>query len=81
MKTEIKERRKAILSKAFLRKMDENRPFHKLAWASGLSPNQLYRITAGIDRPDRDDPRIAKLATYLGMTIDDCFEVQEIRGE
>jgi len=66
-----------MLSKALLKKIDAHRPFHKLAWASGLSPSQLYRITAGIDRPDRDDPRIAKLATYLGMPIDECFEEQE----
>ncbi len=69
-----------MLSKALLKKIDAHRPFHKLAWASGLSPNQLYRITAGIDRPDRDDLRVKKLADYLGMTIEECFDDESTKG-
>ena len=52
----------------------QNKALHKVAWDAGLTPNQLYKITSGIDRPSPDDPRILKLAIYLGLTIEECFE-------
>lgn len=69
-----------MLSKTFLERIERHRPFHKLAWASGLSPNQLYKITAGIDRPGPDDPRIKRLAEHFGMNLADCFEDDGGRG-
>jgi len=69
-----------MLSKALLTRLEAHRPWHQLAWAAGLSPAQLYRITAGVDRPGKEDRRIKKLATYLGMTIEECFEEESKTG-
>ncbi len=64
---------KKTLSKEFFDQLADNRPYHQLAWRAGLTPNQLYKITSGVDRPDRFDPRIPKLAHVLGMRPEDCF--------
>ena len=70
-----------MLSEKFFNHLAAHRPYYKLAWRAGLSPNQLYKITSGVDRPDRFDPRIPKLACALGMRLDECFiKVPEEKG-
>jgi len=66
-----------MLSKALLTRLEAHRPWHRLAWAAGITPAQLYRITSGVDRPDRDDPRIAKLAAHFGLAVEECFSDSE----
>jgi len=64
-----------MLTQAFLAKIrNSGLPMHKLAWEAGITPNQLYKITSGVDRPGAEDPRIVKLCTYLQMPIQDAFE-------
>jgi transcriptional regulator with XRE-family HTH domain len=63
-----------MLSKRFFQKLkDSGKPLHELAWACGLSPNRLYKITSGIDRPGPNDPRVKALCDYIGMTIEEAF--------
>jgi hypothetical protein len=50
------------------------KPYHRIAWEAGLRPSQLYKITAGIDRPGRTDPRVVALCKYLGLPIDEAFK-------
>ncbi len=59
-----------MLSKAFLEALrNTGKPIHKIAWEAGLTPNQVYKITAGIDRPSRDDPRVEALCAFLNLDI------------
>jgi len=68
-----------MLSKKFFDALkSQNLPYHKIAWQSGLSPNQLYKITAGIDRPNPNDPRIIALCEYLKMPIFEAFESESV---
>ena len=66
-----------MLSQKFFDRLAANRPYHRLAWRAGLTPNQLYKITSGIDRPDKFDPRIPKLARVLGMVLKECFKAED----
>lgn len=52
-------------------------PYHRIAWEAGLTPNQLYKITAGIDRPGPDDPRISKLCAYLKISTKEIFNEEK----
>jgi hypothetical protein len=63
-----------LSTKFFMSLKSVKKPLHKIAWDSGITPNQLYKITAGIDRPDLDDPRVKALCSYLGLSIEDAFE-------
>jgi hypothetical protein len=64
-----------MLSQKFYEKLKAaGKPYHRLAWEAGISPNQLYKITAGIDRPNSDDPRILALCSYLGLPVNEAFE-------
>ncbi|MGD0819563.1 MAG: hypothetical protein ABSA71_02350 [Desulfomonilia bacterium] len=63
-----------MLSQKFFQKLrTTGKPLHEIAWACGLSPNRLYKITAGIDHPGPDDPRVKALCDYIGMTIEEAF--------
>lgn len=63
-----------MLSKAFKEALkNSGKPYYQLAWEAGLTPNQLYKLTAGIDRPGPDDPRVNRIAKLLGLRIEDCF--------
>jgi len=67
-----------MLSNKFFEKIKlTGHPIHEIAWEAGLTPNQLYKITSGIDRPKRNDLRVIKLCEYLGMHIDDAFETED----
>ena len=57
------------------------KPFHQIAWQAGITPNQLYKITSGIDRPGKDDLRIIKLCNYLGLKVDDAFDGKHSNGD
>ena len=62
------------LSRIFFEKLKATgKPYHKIAWESGLTPNQLYRITAGIDRPSPFDKRIQKLCRFLSISVEEAF--------
>jgi len=64
-----------ILSDEFFEALKNvGKPYHEIAWESNITPNQLYKITSKIDRPDSDDPRVIALCTYLGMSVDDAFK-------
>lgn len=64
-----------MLSKIFVETLKEKgRPYYRLAWSAGLTPNQLYKFTSGIDRPKPGDQRVIKVATVLGLKPEDCFE-------
>lgn len=63
-----------MLSKKFFQALKEiGKPYHKIAWEAGITPNQLYKITAGVDRPSFNDPRIVKLCAYLNIPFADAF--------
>ena len=67
-----------FLSKKLIQALEATqKPYHKIAWESGLTPNQLYKLTAGIDRPKVNDPRIIALCTYLGLPLNEALEVGE----
>ena len=51
---------------------------HDVAWASGVSASQLYRFTAGIDRPKPGDPRIERICKYIGLKPGDAYEQETI---
>lgn len=64
-----------MLSEKFFIALSElGKPYHKIAWEAGLTPNQLYKITARIDRPGPADPRVEALCNYIGISLDDAFE-------
>ncbi len=63
-----------MLTKSFLAKIrSAGLPLHKLAWEVGITPNQLYKITSGIDRPGPEDRRIAKLCEYFKLPVSEVF--------
>jgi len=69
------------VSERFIQALKETgKPIHRLAWEAGLTPNQVYKITSGVDRPGQDDPRVKKLCEYLGVPIDYAFE-DEPKGD
>ncbi len=66
-----------VLSNEFFERLERQRrvkPYHQIAWESNITPNQLYKITSKIDRPNPNDPRVIALCKYLGMSIDDAFK-------
>ena len=65
-----------MLSEYFFKALkDVGKPYYWIAWEAGLTPNQLYKITSRIDRPDSNDPRVIALCKYLGISIDDAFKI------
>jgi hypothetical protein len=46
---------------------------HEIARAAGVRPNELSGIAAGSIRVRRGDPRVVRVATFLGLRLDDCF--------
>ncbi len=63
-----------MLSDSFLKRLRGKGPLYKTAWAAGLTPNQVYKITSGIDRPQPGDRRIQVLLEYLGITEEEAFD-------
>ena len=64
-----------MLSQKFFKKLKATgKPYHQLAWEAGISPNQLYKITAKVDRPKSDDPRVQALCKYLNLPISEAYE-------
>jgi hypothetical protein len=46
----------------------------QIARASNVRPNELSGIAAGSIKARRDDPRIARVAAFLGLSLDQCFD-------
>ena len=64
-----------MLSEKFFNELKQRgKPYYQLAWEAGLTPNQLYKITSGIDRPDQSDPRIVAICKHLGISVSEAFE-------
>ena len=64
-----------MLSEKFFQALQKTgKPYHKIAWEAGLKPYQVYKLTAGIDRPSSDDPRIVALCDYLNIPIDEALQ-------
>lgn len=64
-----------MLSKEFLRALTQSEvPLHKIAWQAGLTPNQVYRITCGIERPGPGSKKVEALCRYLGFDIEEAFD-------
>ena len=64
-----------MLSDKFFQALRETgKPYHQVAWESGLKPYQIYKITAGIDRPEPNDSRIVALCKYLDIPIHEAFK-------
>lgn len=67
-----------VLSQVFFQRLrDVGKPLYHIAWECGLSPNRVYKITSGVDRPKPDDPRIKSLCKYLNISIDEAFEPED----
>lgn len=63
-----------MLSEMFLKALrNTGKPLHKTAWAAGITPSAMYRLTSGIDHPKPGDKRIKKLCAYLGMSEDEAY--------
>jgi hypothetical protein len=78
MKKQQQKTRLPMLSEKFFKALEETgKPYHQIAWEAGLSPNRLYKITSGVDRPKRNDPRIVAICEYLGMPVSDAFVQKE----
>jgi hypothetical protein len=64
-----------MLSAKFFQRLEKaGKPYYQIAWDAGLTPNQLYKFTSGIERPKPGDKRVAKVATVLGLKPEECFE-------
>lgn len=64
-----------MLSSTFKEALKKSgKPYYQLAWEAGITPNQVYKITSGVDRPNPGDPRIEKMAKFLGLKPEECFE-------
>jgi hypothetical protein len=64
-----------FLSKKFIQALRATqKPYHRIAWESGIKPNQLYKLTSGIDRPEKNDRRIIALCNYLGLPLNEALE-------
>ena len=64
-----------VLSDEFFERLKNvGKPYHQIAWESSITPNQLYKITSKIDRPDPNDPRVIALCKYLGISVADAFK-------
>jgi len=67
-----------MLSNTFKEALKKSgKPYYRIAWEAGITPNQLYKITAGIDHPGPEDLRIQKIADLLGLRHDECFVKDE----
>ena len=49
---------------------------HDVAWEAGVSPGQVYKFTAGIERPKPGDPRIKRICKVIGLNPDEAYEPQ-----
>lgn len=66
---------RVFVSKIFIRAIKENeKPIFKIAVHCNINPSSLSRIINCIEVVKKDDPRILRLAEYLGLKPDDCFE-------
>jgi len=64
-----------MLSKRFFEALKAtDKPYHQIAWEAGLSPNQLYKITSGVDRPGPGDPRVIAICKYLDFPVDEVWD-------
>lgn len=63
------------LSREFLIKLKfDGRPAYRIAQAAGISPNVLYKLTAGISPISEDDSRVLAVAKVIGVPDSECFE-------
>jgi hypothetical protein len=51
---------------------------HDVAWEAGVSAGQMYKFTAGIDRPKPGDPRIERLCKIIGLDPDEAFDTNVV---
>ena len=49
-------------------------PAYRLAQAAGIDPVRLSKLINGIERVQREDPRIIAVGQVLGLKPDQCFE-------
>lgn len=52
---------------------EHGQAYHQIAWAAGITPAMLYKLSSGIDHPRRGDKRIKKLSAYLGFNEEEAF--------
>ncbi len=52
------------------------KPAYQLAWAVGLHPNTLSKITTGYLRAKPGDERLIKIGQMLGLTPVEVFEIE-----
>ena len=70
-----------MLSERFFKAMKETgKRIHDVAWEAGLTPGQVYKFTAGIDRPKLGDPRIEKICKHIGLNPDDAYDPESKPG-
>ena len=63
-----------MLSKKFLQTLKEaEQPYYEIAWRAGLKPSQMYKFTAGVERPERGDQRIEAICRYLRFPLSEAF--------
>jgi hypothetical protein len=66
------------LSKEFLVKLKfAGRPAYRIGFEAGLTPNALYKLTAGITPIKENDSRVLAVAKILGLDASECFEREE----
>ena len=49
-------------------------PIFKIAVNCDVNPSSLSRIINRVETVKESDPRILRLAEYLGLNAEDCFE-------
>ena len=51
-------------------------PAYEIAHRAGISPTTLSKLVNGIETVKPNDHRIIRVAEILGLTPDECFEVE-----
>jgi hypothetical protein len=66
-----------VPSKRFVELLKLHRePAYRLAWRAGVHPNTLSKLVSGYLRPRVNDPRICAVGRELGLTPEECFEME-----
>ncbi len=74
-------RGEVMLNPKFINELKESGvPLHRLAWESGLTPSQVYRITCGIERPEPGCRKVEALCRHLKMDPEEAFVTNRQEG-
>ena len=70
-----------MVSKKFYKAIKlASKPQYKIAWEAGIHPTVLSQMVNGYIKVNIDDPRIISIGRLLGLSPEECFELDSIEN-